>query len=369
MCYGPTENNLFLRYIALYTHPKMTSVIILYSEDTTSLTNFVRSHLETSDTHAVYTPLEQSKIYPFPLVKGSYVTHRLRSIYRYRFPRDELAKKVIPDKINVFWNVKSHEIFDILCYLFDACLLVRYLSKVDLQEMTNSYSHFWMSSRSGGPVNRVKPHFIVTDRTQQQIELRRSGYPSYLYMGDFYRSSYIVVEQDIFETASAKGEEDYFRYLLSREPIGWFNVEELLYHCAAGGQADNLRELLNHHAHVKAICPITKGIALGLAVKRGRIDLVRLLIASGADPNQPDLRGKTPLHLVAGSAGRVPIAKLLVEAGAFKSVLMYDNFGFRPIDYARKNSMKSYITRLTRYIHLILRLDTSFCAALLVLLE
>src|SRR5262245_56461239 len=50
------------------------------------------------------------------------------------------------------------------------------------------------------------------------------------------------------------------------------------------------------------------------AVKTDNIDLVKVLLAKGADVNEPDLFG-TPLHLAA-ARNSADIAKVLIDAGA-----------------------------------------------------
>jgi uncharacterized protein len=54
---------------------------------------------------------------------------------------------------------------------------------------------------------------------------------------------------------------------------------------------------------------------LSAAVYQDRRDVVRLLIDRGADVNQGDNAGFTPLHL-AGALGRVEAASILLESGA-----------------------------------------------------
>ncbi len=54
---------------------------------------------------------------------------------------------------------------------------------------------------------------------------------------------------------------------------------------------------------------------LHLAALNGRVDIVTLLLEHGSDPNAQVESGKTPLHLAA-SKGHVDVAKLLLEHGA-----------------------------------------------------
>lgn len=56
--------------------------------------------------------------------------------------------------------------------------------------------------------------------------------------------------------------------------------------------------------------------ALNVAVERNDLEMVELLIASGADVNHASLRLGTPLYSAAGLFGGVEIVKVLVEGGA-----------------------------------------------------
>ena len=71
--------------------------------------------------------------------------------------------------------------------------------------------------------------------------------------------------------------------------------------------------------------------ALYLACIQNRIDLVRLFIKRGADPNKPRVNGTTPLFCAA-SEGLISITKELIAAGADVNHRAYD--GRVPLDAA-----------------------------------
>ncbi|MGR6965747.1 ankyrin repeat domain-containing protein [Geodermatophilus sp. URMC 61] len=88
---------------------------------------------------------------------------------------------------------------------------------------------------------------------------------------------------------------------------------DLLTLAAAGGAADTARTLLDRGADVD-------GGALHAAVAGTRLELVRLLLAAGADVNrrEPDT-GRAPLHtaVVAGPGRDAPeVVRVLLDAGA-----------------------------------------------------
>ena len=71
---------------------------------------------------------------------------------------------------------------------------------------------------------------------------------------------------------------------------------------------------------------IIGAVPLLIAVDKDRLDIARVLLRHGADPNHPDILGlkMTPFHL-AVEEGKLPMVKLLREAGA--DVLLPDEHG------------------------------------------
>jgi ankyrin repeat protein len=73
--------------------------------------------------------------------------------------------------------------------------------------------------------------------------------------------------------------------------------------------------------------------ALHLAVKKGHIEVVRVLLEAKADIAIASKSGKTALHDVAYYKGSIDLAKLLIDAGAPVNVM--DKRRKTPLDYAR----------------------------------
>lgn len=90
---------------------------------------------------------------------------------------------------------------------------------------------------------------------------------------------------------------------------------------AAGlGKVEDVRELIKKGADVNAGGPATDQVpagctALMLAAARNQQDVVRLLLSSGANPNQADEGGGTAL-IYASWKGHLDIVRILLEAGA-----------------------------------------------------
>ena len=82
---------------------------------------------------------------------------------------------------------------------------------------------------------------------------------------------------------------------------------------------------------------------LMMAVHRGDVAMVRMLIASQANINLQQLDGDTPL-LRASSEGFSPIVTLLLEAGA--NVHTMDNLGWTPLIWASTNGHKDVVKLL-----------------------
>lgn len=76
--------------------------------------------------------------------------------------------------------------------------------------------------------------------------------------------------------------------------------------------------------------------ALHFAAREAREDLVRVLLAAGADVNAQDSLGYTPLHHVVTAANSEPtLVSLLLEHGADSN--KKENRGLSPIDLAKES--------------------------------
>ena len=82
------------------------------------------------------------------------------------------------------------------------------------------------------------------------------------------------------------------------------------------GQPEAAEELLRAGADVNAVATNPMKVAvINSAAASGRADLVRLILAAGADPNARQQMGWTALH-AAAAHDNVEMAKALLEAGA-----------------------------------------------------
>ena len=69
------------------------------------------------------------------------------------------------------------------------------------------------------------------------------------------------------------------------------------------------------------------------AIMNGNIDEVQLQLDAGADANEENSIGYSPLHYAAG-VGRIDIVELLIEHGANINATDSSNKGATPLDYA-----------------------------------
>ena len=85
--------------------------------------------------------------------------------------------------------------------------------------------------------------------------------------------------------------------------------------CSRWGHVEAVRFLLAHGARVRSDGFFETAPLVG-AAGESRLEIVKMLLEAGADPNASHGDGYTPLHAVADEDGSVPVAHLLLEAGA-----------------------------------------------------
>lgn len=112
-----------------------------------------------------------------------------------------------------------------------------------------------------------------------------------------------------------------------------------LFDAAYNGRVDTANRLLRlradanakgtHHDHFHS--PVRT--VLGIAVWSEHYEIVKLLLAYAADPNDPDSRGRTPLFF-AVEKGNVSMVELLLEWGADINVYDFSDPPECPMDWA-----------------------------------
>jgi ankyrin repeat protein len=147
------------------------------------------------------------------------------------------------------------------------------------------------------------------------------------------------VTADIFE-ATALGEHARLEAILATTP-GAVNTQSAdgwtpLHLAGFFGRADAAKLLLAHGADISAYCNNSmRNMPLHAALAGAQnVELIRLLVDSGASVKATGATGITPLHLAASRGNQAAIDMLLAK-GADKTAKM-DN-GQRPADLAREH--------------------------------
>lgn len=157
------------------------------------------------------------------------------------------------------------------------------------------------------------------------------------------------VKPDIFE-ASALGDLQAVQAAVARNraeanesaPDGFFPLSLAAYF----GQGAVVEFLLKNGADVHAAARNAQKVtALHAAASRGDLEIVRMLLEAGADPNARQEGGFVPLHSAAQN-GNVPVAELLLEHGA-KADARNDK-GKTPAEIAEEAKHPELAARLRR---------------------
>ena len=96
--------------------------------------------------------------------------------------------------------------------------------------------------------------------------------------------------------------------------MNWHRLT-LLHHMAAEGELAKARLLVRHGADIDAIDEEYRSTPLGLAARRGQLDMVKYLLAEGADSTLGGAPWATPLAW-ARRRGQDDVARVLDAAGA-----------------------------------------------------
>ncbi len=92
------------------------------------------------------------------------------------------------------------------------------------------------------------------------------------------------------------------------------NHNKKLFHLVSNNELEKLQELLDTNIHDVNSCDDKQRTCLHIASARGNLEIVRLLLAFGANPNIRDCVSNLPIHLAIISS-HVPVVTLLLEAG------------------------------------------------------
>lgn len=137
-------------------------------------------------------------------------------------------------------------------------------------------------------------------------------------------------QEDVHDHARAAGDESVVR-LLAAADRGAHRGGALV-DAVAAGDVDAVRRALDDGADIDARVPAAGDVddlytALGMAARDGRVELVRVLVARGADVTRLNgLMGATPAH-EAAYGGHADVVRALAESGALARGLDLDAQG------------------------------------------
>lgn len=121
---------------------------------------------------------------------------------------------------------------------------------------------------------------------------------------------------------------------------------EALYKAAGDGDSAEVTALLDAGVDVNGRTG-TGSYALNNAAVENEVEVMKILLAGGANPNVQNLQGDTPLICATKYAGGKPATvKLLLEAGTDSTIK--DDDGNTALDYAEKKGQKEAVAMLEK---------------------
>jgi ankyrin repeat protein len=175
-------------------------------------------------------------------------------------------------------------------------------------------------------------------------------------------------------------DQETFRSWLETKPdleIRDGSLQTPLYAAVAFRRSEMLKALIDAHANVNSVNGIDLESAVALAVRNHDRDLAQVLVASGANINQWDRNGKTPL-IFAAKEGRAELVDFLLSLHASPDLSDY-KIGYTPLMWATANGRVDIMDELVRggakvevknslgqtAMHVSAQYDCSRCAELL----
>jgi ankyrin repeat protein len=162
-----------------------------------------------------------------------------------------------------------------------------------------------------------------------------------------FLSLYSTAQNDIFE-AIRQGDSNPVQDILRYDATAANSINSIGYSplivAAYSGKKEIVSLLIAFGADVNF--DTDNGDALMAAVKNNHTEIVEILLTNSANPNESDLRGKSPL-LIAVLNENVAIVDLLMKTGADQ--FQKDDLGTSAFDYAKDNKLKEILDIFKKY--------------------
>ncbi|KAH8679043.1 hypothetical protein BGZ60DRAFT_513281 [Tricladium varicosporioides] len=162
------------------------------------------------------------------------------------------------------------------------------------------------------------------------------------------RGDDVKITDEVMRAAATSGQERVLKLIIERYTTFlskdmWFSIARF-YNAAVDGDEETIRRLLAQGIEPDLKSPGNES-PLGVAVKRGRLAVVQLLLNTQAvDINAQNIAGKSPIFWAA-EQGREDIVKLLLERDA--NCNLADEDGQTPLSIAKQNRHFKVIDLLT----------------------
>jgi ankyrin repeat protein len=152
-----------------------------------------------------------------------------------------------------------------------------------------------------------------------------------------------IFRSEVFLSAVSQGNDAIIQLAIQYNSFDAAVIQRALEKAVDTQQFSTVEILLGHRKQRNLTSEVNLATCLCKAANRANLPITQKLLDDGANSNEHDIHGVSPLHFGAQS-GRLEIVELLVEARARKSAI--DNKGQKPIHWAARRGHSSIVEYL-----------------------